>query len=167
MYAMKSNPQPGQDVPDQLALERPAANQHSDDEIATMARAVLHWTAGVPQNAVEVEAVRGHLFLQGTVEWEWQRELAVRTLTQLRSVSGVTSRVTARRRTDPGRIAERIRKALHYHVEDEAVRIHAEICEGVVTLRGKVGSEAERAVVRGVAWSQPGVRAVVDELVLA
>ncbi|CAB3789049.1 hypothetical protein LMG28688_02811 [Paraburkholderia caffeinitolerans] len=164
---MKVSPQPKQDVQDERALERPAADQHSDDEIAAMARAVLHWTAGVPQRAVDVEAEGGHIFLQGTVEWDWQRELAIRTLMQLRSVTGVTSRVTARRRTDPGRIGERIRKALQYYVEDEAGRIHAEMSEGVVTLRGKVGSEAERAVVRGAAWSQPGVRAVIDELVLA
>ncbi|WP_213303967.1 BON domain-containing protein [Paraburkholderia sacchari] len=163
---MNAAPQLKQDMLDEPAPERPATNPHSDDEIATMARAVLHWTAGVPQRAVEVEVVGGHLVLQGTVEWEWQRELAIRTLMQLRSVTGVTSRVTARRRTDPDRIGERIRKALQYYVEDEAGRIHAEMSEGVVTLRGKVGSEAERAVVRGAAWSQPGVRAVIDELVI-
>lgn len=154
-------------VVSRLAVERPVTPQRSDDEIATMARAVLHWTVGVPQRAVEVEVVDGHLFLRGTVEWEWQRELAIRSLMELRSVTGVTSRVTARRRTDPRRIGERIRKALRHYIDDEAARVHAEMSEGVVTLRGTVGSEAERAVARGAAWSQPGVRAVIDELVLA
>jgi osmotically-inducible protein OsmY len=150
---MKTEPQLKEDVP--------------DAEIATMARAVLHWTVGVPQRAVEVEAVGGHLFLRGTVEWEWQRELAIRLLVRLRGVTGLTSRMAARRRTDPGRISERICKALQRHAEDEAGRIRVEMIEGVVTLRGTVASEADRAVARGAAWAQPGVRAVIDELVLA
>jgi hyperosmotically inducible protein len=36
--------------------------------------------------------------------------------------------------------------------------------EGTVTLTGTVDSLAERSAVRGVAWSAPGVRAVVDNL---
>ncbi|MCG5076953.1 BON domain-containing protein [Paraburkholderia tagetis] len=162
---MKHAPQPGQDVSGGPTFERPAADQRSDEEIADMARAVLHWTAGVPQRAVEVEARDGHLFLRGTVEWEWQRELAIRSLSQLRSVTGVTSGVQARRRTDPGKIGERIREALQHYAEDAVGRIHAEMSEGVVTLRGTVGSEAERAVARGAAWAQRGVREVIDELV--
>jgi osmotically-inducible protein OsmY len=138
-----------------------------DDEIADMARAVLHWTAGVPQRAVEVEAENGHLFLRGAVEWEWQRELAIRALVRLRGVTGITSRVEARRRMDPRKIGERIGKAFQRYAEDEANRIHVEMSEGMVTLKGTVASEAERAVARGAAWAQPGVRAVIDELVLA
>ena len=149
-----------------MRVERPVIDPPGDDEIADMARAVLHWTAGVPQRAVEVEAENGHLFLRGAVEWEWQRELAIRALVRLRGVTGITSRVEARRRMDPRKIGERIGKAFQRYAEDEASRIHVEASEGMVTLRGTVASEAERAVARGAAWAHPGVHAVIDELVL-
>ncbi|WP_321948218.1 BON domain-containing protein [Paraburkholderia sp. J10-1] len=148
-------------------VEVPATDPPGDEAIADMARAVLHWTAGVPQRAVEVEAVKGHLFLRGAVEWEWQRELAIRSLLRLRGVTGITSRVAAHRRMAPRKISERIGRALLHYAEDEATRIHVEISDGVVTLKGTVASEAERAVARGAAWAQPGVSAVIDELVLA
>ena len=150
-----------------LQVELPATNPPSDEALADMARAILHWTAGVPQRAVEVEAVNGHLFLHGAVEWEWQRELAIHSLVRLRGVTGITSRVAASRRMDPRKISERIRKSLQRHAEDEVSHIHVEMSDGVVTLKGTVDSEAERAVARGAAWAQPGVSAVIDELVLA
>ncbi|WP_293036424.1 BON domain-containing protein [Paraburkholderia sp.] len=134
-------------------VEVPVTNPPGDEEIADMARAVLHWTAGVPERAVEVEVVNGHLFLWGTVEWEWQRELAIRSLVRLRGVTGITSRVEAHQRLYPGKISERIGRALLQYVEGEAARICVEMNDGVVTLKGTVASEAERAVAHGVAWT--------------
>ncbi|WP_321937756.1 BON domain-containing protein [Paraburkholderia sp. J8-2] len=150
-----------------MRVDVPVTDSPGDEEIADMVRAVLHWTAGVPQRAVEVEVKDGHLFLRGAVEWEWQRELAIRSLVRLRGVTGITNRVEAHRRTDASKISERIGRALLHYAEDEATRIHVEISDGVVTLKGTVASEAERAVARGAAWAQPGVSAVIDELVLA
>jgi len=154
-------------VVSRMRVELPAADRLGDDALANTARAVLHWTVGVPQRAVEVAAADGHLYLRGTVEWDWQRELAIRSLVRLRGVTGITSRVQALRRMDARKIGERIGRALQRYVEDEAARIHVEMSEGIVTLKGTVASEAERAVARGTAWTQPGVCAVIDELVLA
>ncbi|MCP3710094.1 BON domain-containing protein [Paraburkholderia sp. CNPSo 3274] len=148
-------------------VEVPVTDAPNDEAIAEMARAVLHWTVGVPQRGVEVEVANGHIFLRGAVEWEWQRELAIRSLVRLRGVTGITSRVEAHRRMDPRKISERIGRALLHYAEDEATRIHVEMSESVVKLKGTVASEAERAVARGAAWAQPGVSAVIDELVLA
>jgi osmotically-inducible protein OsmY len=52
------------------------------------------------------------------------------------------------------------------HAEREVRHISIDVKDGTVTLTGKVGSYAERSVARGAAWSAPGVRAVVDDIVV-
>jgi osmotically-inducible protein OsmY len=44
--------------------------------------------------------------------------------------------------------------------------LDVEVEDGEVTLSGRVGSSAERAVVWGAARSTPGVKTVVDQLVI-
>ena len=63
-------------------------------------------------------------------------------------------------------ISKNIEQAMQRHAEREVKHIGVDVKDGTVTLTGKVGSYAERKLARGVAWSAPGVCAVVDDLVV-
>ena len=55
-------------------------------------------------------------------------------------------------------------RGVAYRVAAEARRVEVRVAGSTVTVRGRVGTWAERDAVRGVAWSSPGVTLVVDEM---
>jgi len=66
----------------------------------------------------------------------------------------------------PEKISKDILEAMRRHADREARHIQVTVNEGTVRLTGKVHSVAERSVARGAAWAAPGVRAVVDDLIV-
>lgn len=65
---------------------------------------------------------------------------------------------------DPQQIRAEIATALTKHARREAAHITIEVEGGLVTLRGKVGSVAERDAAIGTAFATPGVTSVEDRL---
>ena len=149
-----------------LEVRLPGGDVRTDEDIAHIARSVLRWTAGLGEESVHVQVENGHVALSGAVEWAWQSETAARAIAQLRGVTGVANHIDVRHTVDPEKISKDILEAMRRHADREARHIQVTMHEGTVRLSGKVHSFAERAVARGAAWSAPGVRAVVDDLVV-
>ena len=104
--------------------------------------------------------------MTGLVDWAYQTHVVVRAIGHMRGVRGVHNRIEVRGEVASEDIASQIAQAMQRHAEREVRHVGIEVKDGTVTLTGKVGSYAERAVARGAAWSAPGVRAVVDDLVV-
>lgn len=138
----------------------------TDEDIANIAHSILRWTVGLHEDSVRVQVEQGHLQLSGTVDWAWQSQMAARVIGQLRGVTGVVNHIEVRHTLEPDAIGKQIHSAMQRHAEREAKHIRVTVHDGTVTLTGKVHSFAERAVARGAAWSAPGVRAVVDDLIV-
>lgn len=138
----------------------------TDEDIAKAVRSVLHWTVGVHDDAIKVQVERGWITLSGTVDWAYQSHLAVRAISQMRSVTGVTDHIVVLGTVGADDIGGNIKRAIMRHAEREAKHISIDVHDGTVRLSGKVGSFSERKAVRGAAWSARGVRAVVDDLVV-
>ena len=60
----------------------PAAQPDAD--IARTAQSVLQWTTPLPPGCVKVKVENGWITLSGDVEWEFQKEAAVRAVHQPR-----------------------------------------------------------------------------------
>lgn len=150
----------------EMEVRLPGHDVHTDEDIATIARSVLHWTVGLHEDSVQVQVERGRVLLSGAVEWAWQSQMAARVIGQLRGVTGVVNHIDVSHALAPETIGQQIHSAMQRHAEREAKHIRVTVHDGTVTLSGKVHSFAERAVARGAAWSAPGVRAVVDDLVV-
>lgn len=150
----------------EMAVRLLHTDVHTDEDIANAVRSILHWTAGFHDNAVKVQVERGGVTLSGEVEWAYQRHMATRVISQMRGVTGVENRIEVRASADPEEIGASILRAMQRHAEREVNHINIVVHDGTVRLTGKVGSYAERSVARGAAWSAPGVRAVVDDLVI-
>ncbi|KDB08226.1 transport-associated protein [Burkholderia sp. lig30] len=150
----------------EMEVHLPHDDHHTDEDVAKAVRAVLHWTVGLPDEVIKVQVEKGWVTLTGKVDWGYQRQLALRAISQMRGVTGVSDQIEVGGDVAPGDIGANIRKAMQRHADREAKHIEVIVHDGTVTLNGKVGSYAERAVARGAAWSAPGVRAVVDNLVV-
>jgi osmotically-inducible protein OsmY len=148
----------------EMQVRLPQTELRSDADIADAAHSILHWTVGLPEDAVKVQVERGWVTLSGTVDWGYQSHVAQRSISHMRGVIGVSNQIEVRGNVGSGDVATRIREAMQRHARREANHIEIAVLDGTVTLTGKVDSYAERAVARGAAWSAPGVRAVVDEL---
>lgn len=142
-------------------------HKRSDSEIAAAAESALKWHSVVPVERIQVKVEKGWVTLRGEVDWDYQRKSAEKTLRNLTGVVGLSNAITLKAAAVPTNIADRIREALSRHAEREARHIEVTVHGGVVTLRGKVDSWAERKAAFGAAWAAPGVSSVVNDLEIA
>ncbi|WP_233837760.1 BON domain-containing protein [Paraburkholderia sp. ZP32-5] len=149
-----------------MQVRLPKHDEYSDEDVASAVHAILHWSVAVSDESVKVQVEKGWVTLTGAVDWAWQRHVVARAVSHMRGVRGVTNGIEVRRKVAPDEIGKKIGEALRRHAEREVKHIGIDVKDGTVTLSGKVGSYAERALARGVAWSAPGVCAVVDDLVV-
>ncbi|MGK8206133.1 BON domain-containing protein [Burkholderia cenocepacia] len=149
-----------------MTVHLPDDDVRTDEDIANAVRSVLHWTVGLHDERVKVQVERGWVTLSGRVDRAYLSHVAVRAVSQMRSVTGVTSRIDVIGDIGTDDIGASIKRAIVRHAEREAKHLAIDVHDGTVTLSGKVGSMAEREAARGAAWSARGVRAVVDNLVV-
>jgi osmotically-inducible protein OsmY len=148
----------------EVRLAKP--DQHSDEDVASAVHAVLHWSVAVPDDAVKIQVEKGWVTLTGTLDWAYQRHTVARAVRQMRGIRGLTNAIEVRRKVASDEIGRNIEAAMRRHAEREVRHIGIDVKDGTVTLTGKVSSYAQRKVARGVAWSTPGVSAVVDDLLV-
>jgi osmotically-inducible protein OsmY len=144
----------------------PAAAEKTDTEIAHAAANALDWDVEVPVPAVKARVQNGWVWLEGDVEWNYQKIAAERAVQFLTGVKGVTNVVKIKPNASASDVKDRIETALKRSAEVEANNITVEAENGTVTLRGTVHSYTERKDAEKAAWSAPGVRAVKDDLAI-
>lgn len=149
-----------------MQVRLPKPDEHSDEDVATAVHAILYWSVAVPDDAVKIQVEKGWVTLTGAVDWAYQRHIAARAISQMRGIRGLTNAIEVRRKVEAQEISKHIEEAMRRHAEREVRHIGIDVKGGTVTLTGKVDSYAERKIARGVAWSAPGVSAVVDDLVV-
>ena len=155
-------------VADDLKVKLPFSLERTDTEIAHAAIRALDWDTEVPDKAVTVTVNDGWISLQGTVEWQFQKAAAERAVRYLNGARGViNSIVITPRAASPAKVSERIRDALKRSAEYDADQVKVTAVDGKVTLSGKVRSWAERTDAELAAWSAPGVREVVDRIMIS
>ena len=151
-----------------IALEldvRLAPNhKRSDTDIATSAEHALKWNTLVPADKIKLTVDQGWVTLRGEVEWDYQRRAAEKAIRPLMGVIGVGNEVTLHVRPQAADLSRKIEDALTRQAIREAKRIQVSVDGSTVKLTGNVHSWQERDAAQGVAWTAPGVRAVVNEL---
>jgi osmotically-inducible protein OsmY len=150
-----------------LQVKLAPQHQRSDTQLAHAALQALAWQSQLPPERIKVEVEDGWVTLSGDLEWAYQVAIAEQCVRPLIGVVGVSNRITLRPQANAQDIAGDIAKALARHAEREAQRIQVQVEGSLVTLRGKVGSMAERKAVVGTAQAAKGVARVVDQLDIA
>ena len=148
----------------ELDVKLSAEHKRSDSEIAQAAATALRLNSLVPEGKVKVKVESGWVTLTGEVDWSYQLARAEQCIRTLAGVRGLDNQITIRPRASGKDIRSEITAALTRQAMREARHITVEVEGGVVTLRGKVHSLAEREAAVGAAFSAPGVSRVVDKL---
>ena len=150
-------------VANDIVVKLPSARERTDTQIAHAALTALDWDEEVPSDGVKVRVENGWVWLEGTVEWQYQRTACERAVRYLTGVRGVTNLIAVKpKKVSTFEVSQKIRDALRRNAESEAELITVETKEGRVTLKGTVHSWVQRVDAEQAAWAAPGVTSVED-----
>ena len=151
-------------VANDIEVRLPSGDALTDPQVARAAVAALQ--AALPLSWQEVKPLvhDGHVALEGTVEWHYQREKAEHAIRDLKGVVSVRNSIRIKPRVAPSEIKHKIEEAFRRNAEVDAQHITVDAQGAEVTLRGEVRSWAERDQAQRTAWSAPGVMQVRNEL---
>jgi osmotically-inducible protein OsmY len=154
-------------VADELTVNVPFSFKRTDMDIAHVVAEALRWDVEVPDGKIKARVDEGWVWLDGNVEWEYQRSAAERAVRYLTGVKGVTNNLKISKRPWIPDVKTRIESALKRTAESDAAHIKVDAANGSVTLSGRVRSWAARQDAERAAWSAPGVTLVKDELTVS
>ena len=154
-------------VANDLAVHLVSAFERTDTEIAHSAVGALRWNIIVPKERVTVTVSNGWVTLEGSLDWQFQKDAAARAVRDLIGVKGLVNSISLLPHVKPSDVREKIEAALKRTAEIDARRINVVAVEGKVILTGNVHSFAERQAAERAAWGAPGVTQVDDRLAVA
>lgn len=150
----------------ELQVNLPSTAIKSDTDIAHKAIGSMEWDVMVPDDKIKLRVIDGWITLDGEVTWQFEKDAAFRAVRYLSGVRGVTNLIRVKARASKFEVSRAIKDALRRSAELDAEKVTVAATDGVVTLKGKVRSWAERQDAERAAWSAPGVTKVVDELLI-
>jgi len=153
-------------VASEIKVELPSTATRTDEDIARTAVNHLEWNYSVP-DTVKVQVTDGCVTLEGTTEWQYQREEAESAVRSLMGVKWVSNEITVTPIASAIDVKTKIEDALKRSGAADSKHITVETSAGNVTLRGHVRRWSEREEAEHVAWAAPGVTSVEDLITIS
>jgi osmotically-inducible protein OsmY len=153
-------------VANDIEVRLPASDQRPDPDIARDAVEAIKNALPFSHKDIKVVVADGWITLEGDAEWNYQREKAEAAARSAKGVKGIVNSILVKPKIAPTDIKLRIEEALKRNADIDANRIQVETHDGEVVLKGTVHAWFERDEAERAAWMAPGVRKVVDEIVI-
>lgn len=151
-------------VANDLAVRWPLGGNPTDPEIARDALAALKIELPLAWERIRPLVKQGHVGLEGTVDWHYERERAEAAVRRVHGVLSIRNSISLKPRRPPAEIKRRIEEAFRRNALIDAQKITIDAQGDDITLRGEVRSWAERDEAQQAAWAAPGVARVHNEL---
>jgi osmotically-inducible protein OsmY len=149
-----------------LEVRLPDESVRSDAAIAEAAAHALEWDVRVPHERVSITVEKGVVTLEGSVDWQYQRNAAARAMSRLTGVMGVVNLLHVAPPVAATDLKGEVESALERNTHVDAAGIYVEAIGNKIVLRGAVNAWHEREEAERIAWAAPGVAAVENELVV-
>jgi osmotically-inducible protein OsmY len=153
-------------VAEDLKVKVRGTHKHSDTEIAEAALRALKWDVWVPET-VTVNVVHGEVTLEGSVQWNFERNAAERAVRNLAGVVNVFNGITIKAGASATQVHEKVKAALQRQATADANTIQVATSGGKVTLSGNASSWHAIEDARDAAWAAPGVTQVIENVAIA
>lgn len=151
-------------VANDVVVRPPHTEGLDDPEIARAAVSAIRTQFPLQANDVKVLVHNSHVTLEGSVEWNYQREHIEDAVRRLRGVTAVSNQIAIRPRVQPTEVKRMIEDAFRRSAEIDASHVSVQAEGGTVTLSGNVRTWSERTQAQQTAWSAPGVSEVRNEI---
>lgn len=141
-----------------------AQEKRSDTEVMTAIQNALKWHWDIPIEKVSVIVEDSWVFLSGELEWNYQKEAAKSSISNLVGIIGITNNISVR--TSSKDIIEQnaIEIAIQRNGDINIKDIVVNVFDNVVTLKGHVDSWHQKSEAGRIAWNAPGVKQVLNDL---
>jgi osmotically-inducible protein OsmY len=153
-------------VANDLAVRPKDADKRSDPELAREAVLALKMELPACWQNVQILVHEGRVVLEGTVEWDYQRQRAMNVVRRMRGVLDVRNSIVVQPAIVTSDIKGEIEAAFKRNAVIDAEHVKVLVDGSQITLKGEVGSWAERDQAYKTAASAPGVADVVNELTI-
>ena len=140
----------------------------TDDRIATAAKQSHVFKTYLKDDHIRIESNAGVVTLTGTVAEDSHKSLAENTVAGLPGVKSVDNRLEVKQQPPPAKsddwVSAKVKAALLFHRNVSAQDTKVSVKDGVVTLRGEAGSQAQKDLATEYAKDVEGVKDVVNEM---
>lgn len=146
-----------------IRVDLPLTHIRGDEAIAEEVQRVLGWESILPGDRIEVSVRNARVTLRGAVDREHQRTAAEQAVEPLIGITAIRNEITVRSMFATGDLQPHVVAALR---RLRARRVRVATHGGVVELRGRVASLADRETIDRAVREIPGVVVVEDGLTI-
>jgi osmotically-inducible protein OsmY len=139
----------------------------TDQDIAAAALNAMSWQVRVPSRAIQVRVDNGWVTLDGSVDYNFERQAAENAVRHLTGVIAVNNLITLKAAVSASGLKKDIESAFGRAAQVNASHIGLKVTGNKVVMSGNVSSWAERREAEHAAWSAPGVWQVENNLQVA
>jgi len=152
---------------EEVTVQLPPDEIRADPDLEMAVANALKWSHSVHGHPIRAVVEAGWLTLEGTVDWQFQKDAAGNAVKDITGLRGVSNLVHMKPYINVPVVRETVRKAFERNANVDSGRIIVETSGNKITLSGKARSWSEREEVERVAWCAPGVLVVEDNLIIA
>ncbi|AXY74171.1 BON domain-containing protein [Paraflavitalea soli] len=149
---------------EEIQVSLPHSYQKTDSELAEAVLNALKWHSAVQEEKIKVSVEKGHVKLEGTVDWEYQKTSARMAVENLMGVRSVMNSITVQPAVTAKDIEQKIKDSFQRSATIDASHIAVQINDHRVTLNGYVRSLSEKEDAETAAWNAGGITRVESKL---